>query len=122
MGPLQNLIVEQTRRNFLTTSACGIGAAALGSMLAGDGLISESYAAEEPRAETGDASDPLARKKPHFDGPAKSCIFIFNAGAPSHLDLFNPKPKLNELSGKPLPKSLLEEVRWFRLRGGHQTL
>lgn len=117
MSPFENRLAELTRRNFLTTSASGIGAAALGAMLSGDGLISEASSAEAL-----DASNPLAPKKPHFDGPAKSCIFIFNAGAPSHLDLFNPKPKLNELSGKPLPKSLLEEVRFAFIKKETATL
>ncbi|MCH7988796.1 MAG: DUF1501 domain-containing protein [Planctomycetes bacterium] len=56
--------------------------------------------------------NPLAPKRSHFDPKAKACIFIFMAGAPSHLDLFNPKPKLNALSGKPLPDSLLKDIRF----------
>ena len=43
---------------------------------------------------------------------AKSCIFIFNAGAPSHLDLFDPKPKLNQLHGQPMPDEQLKDVRF----------
>ncbi len=48
----------------------------------------------------------------HFAPKAKSCIFLFQAGAPSHLDLFDPKPKLNELHGQPLPADMLEKVRF----------
>ena len=82
---------QLTRRDSLATSASGIGTAALASLLQQDNLL----------ANTG---NPLANIGPHFAPKAKRCIFIFMAGAPSHVDLFDPKPKLNELSGKPLPR------------------
>ena len=47
---------------------------------------------------------------------AKACIFLFMAGAPSQIDLFDPKPKLNELDGQPMPESLLKEVRFAFIR------
>ena len=99
---------QQTRRSFLTTSACGLGTAALGSLLTEDGILGSARAAEvDP-----DGASPLAFKKSHFDAKAKACIFILMAGAPSHLDLFDPKPKLNELDGQPMPPELLEKVRF----------
>ena len=107
MDPIRKNI-EQTRREFLTTTASGLGMAGLGAMLTDDGLLSPARLA----AETSAAVNPLAQKQPHFNAQAKACIFIFMAGAPSHLDLFNPKPKLNELDGKQLPKSLLKDVRF----------
>ena len=94
MSPFERNI-ELVRRNFLTTSACGLGMAALGSMLSAD-----------------EGTNPLAIKPPHFAPKAKNCIFLLQAGAPSQLDLFDPKPKLNELHGKPLPTELLEKVRF----------
>ena len=90
---------QLTRRDFLATSASGIGTAALASLLQQDNLL----------ANTG---NPLANIGPHFAPKAKRCIFIFMAGAPSHVDLFDPKPKLNELSGKPLPKEMTANVRF----------
>ena len=60
----------------------------------------------------GDAGNPLAPKPSHFPGKAKSCIFIFLEGAPSHLDLFDPKPKLMELDGQALPESFTKDVRF----------
>ena len=69
--------------------------AALGAMLSAD-----------------QATNPLAVKPPHFAPKAKNCIFLLQAGAPSQLDLFDPKPKLNELHGKPLPNEILEKVRF----------
>jgi len=110
--------IEHTRRQFLTSSASGIGAAALASMLAADGVLSPRTAV----AASSSAINPLAPKKPHFQGKCKSCIFIFMAGAPSQLDLFDPKPKLNEMHGKPLPKSMLEKVRFAFIKKNNALL
>ena len=76
MHPAQAQI-QQTRRDFLATSASGLGGAALASLLVEDGLLAKELA------------DPLAPRKPHFEPTAKACINIFMAGAPSHLDLFD---------------------------------
>jgi hypothetical protein len=94
--------IRDSRRDFLTTSASGLGGAALSSLLCADGFAS--------------GVNPLAPKASHFAPKAKSCIFIFMAGAPSQLDLFDPKPKLNELHGKPMPDSLLKNVRFAFIR------
>jgi len=50
-------------------------------------------------------TDPLAAKKPHFAATAKSVIFLFMHGGPSHLETFDPKPDLTKLDGKPVPES-----------------
>lgn len=113
----QNSLADQTRRSFLTSSASGVGAAALASILTDEGLL-----ASESGTASSDSANPLALKKTHHDGPAKSCIFIFMAGAPSHLDLFDPKPKLNELHGKPLPESILKDVRFAFIKKETATL
>jgi uncharacterized protein (DUF1501 family) len=94
----QQEYIQQSRRNFLTTSASGIGSLALASMLKDDGLLA--------------AADPLAPKRPHFPGKAKACICIYLEGAPSQIDLWDPKPKLNELHGQPLPESMTRNVRF----------
>ena len=101
MNPGQELQIE-TRRQFLTTSASGIGGVALASLLAG-----QLESAPTRR------SDPLAPREPHLpDGKAKACIFVYLAGAPSQFELFNPKPKLAEYNGQKLPDSLTEGVRF----------
>jgi hypothetical protein len=110
-------LADQTRRSFLTSSASGIGAAALASLLSDEGLFASAEAAERSGS-----ADPLAPRATHHDGPAKSCIFIFMAGAPSHLDLFDPKPKLNELHGQPLPESILKDVRFAFIKKETATL
>lgn len=95
--------IARTRREFLTTSASGLGGIALGSMLSDDGVLN---------AATASHADQLAALRPHNSPKAKACIFIFMAGAPSHIDLFDPKPKLNELHGQKLPKSILDKARF----------
>jgi hypothetical protein len=99
--------IRLTRRDFLTTTASGLGALALASILNDHGLL----AAEATRANS-TAENPLARRHPHFAPRAKACIFIFMEGAPSQMDLFDPKPKLNELDGQKLPESMVKEVRF----------
>lgn len=101
--------MQATRREFFNSSASGLGAAALGSMLTADGLFANPLGG--PDASEGPVS-PLAAKMSHFAPQAKSCIFLFQAGAPSHLDLFDPKPKLNELHGRAMPESMTKSVRF----------
>ncbi|MCA9132487.1 MAG: DUF1501 domain-containing protein [Planctomycetales bacterium] len=85
--------------------------AALGSMLTADGLLPVAQAADTA-APGEQRADPLAPRPAHFPAKAKACIFVFMAGAPSHIDLFDPKPILRERHGQPLPDSMLEKVRF----------
>ncbi len=80
----------QSRRQFLRDSFCGIGGLALLSLLQD----------EQVRATP---SDPLAPKPPHFVGKARSVVFLYMAGGPSHLETFDPKPLLNRLHGQRRP-------------------
>jgi hypothetical protein len=102
MNPLHQA-VHLTRRDFFTTTANGLGMLALNSLLAQEGVAAPAIPS---------AANPLAPRKPHFAPKAKNCIFIFMEGAPSQLDLYDPKPKLNELNGQPLPESLTKNVRF----------
>lgn len=106
MDPIQEHI-RQSRRNFLATTANGVGMLALASLLKNDGLLAADGAASESAA-----VNPLAPRPPHFAPKAKNCIFIYLEGAPSQIDLFDPKPKLNELDGQPLPESMTKNVRF----------
>lgn len=83
------------RRDFLTRAGGGFGALALSHLLQGS-VLGESLKAE---------TSPLSPKRPHFPAKAKSVIFLFMEGGPSHMDSFDPKPKLNELAGKKIPES-----------------
>ncbi len=112
MHPFEQYL-SQSRRHFLTTSASGLGGLALGSMLSNEGLLRAADPAGAGSGEAGTApTNPLQSKPPHFAPKAKACIFIFLEGAPSQIDLFDPKPKLNELHGQPLPESLTKNVRF----------
>ena len=99
MSPIRSQL-EQTRRSFLATSASGLGGVALASLLTEDGLLAD------------ESANPLIPRRPHYEPKAKACINIFMAGAPSHLDLFDPKPELNKRNGQALPKDVLDKARF----------
>jgi hypothetical protein len=84
-----------SRREFLLKAGGGFGALALTSLLV-DGV----------RA----SQNPLAARPPHFAPRAKSVIWCFLDGGPSHIDLFDPKPELTRLDGQPLPDSFTRPV------------
>ena len=102
-------IVNLTRRDFLAST--GMGTLALASLLAKDGFNAQA-ATTAGTAPASASADPLAPKSPHLQPKAKNCILIYFEGAPSQLDLFDPKPKLIEMDGQKLPDSLLEKVRF----------
>jgi hypothetical protein len=87
-----------SRRAFLTSSVSGLGAIALGALLSEDGW------AATPTPATAGTGCP--------GGPAGAGIFIFLAGGPSQVDLFDPKPLLHTHEGKPLPESLTRGKRF----------
>ena len=101
---------ESTRRDFLTGSASGLGMLALSSLLKQQGLLAQ------------ETVNPLAPRAPHFAPKAKACIFLFMAGAPSHVDLFDPKPELNKRDGQKLPESMLKNVRFAFIKKEGVTL
>lgn len=87
----------RSRRDFLDNTLYGLGLGALSHLLGVEGRTAER--------------DPLAPRKPHFAPRAKNVIFLFQAGAPSQIDLFDPKPKLHEWNGQPLPESLAKQLQ-----------
>lgn len=110
----QTLLRNQTRRHFFGQCGVGIGAMALHSMLR------QEAAAAKPVAI--DPQNPLAPRKPHFPPKAKRVIYLFMAGGPSQLELFDDKPKLRELSGQKPPQSLMEGKRFAFLKGNETLL
>ncbi|MBO0697416.1 MAG: DUF1501 domain-containing protein, partial [Zavarzinella sp.] len=88
-----------TRRWFFRDCGVGLGSIALASLLG-----ESAGAAPSP-------TDPMAPKKPHFPGKAKSVIYLFMAGAPSHLELFDNKPQLAKFDGKTPPPDLIKDYR-----------
>ena len=104
MHPLVDLQVSN-RRRFLTSSASGLGAAALASLLADDQLLAATP-----------SNGPLGPRSPHFAPRAKNCIFIFLAGGTSQIELFDPKPVLSKLDGQQIPESFRAGVRLGQTR------
>jgi len=98
-----------TRRWFFRDCAVGVGAIALGDLLAQAGLAADS--ATSPATTSPAIADPLAPRRPHHRPRAQRVIFLFMAGAPSHLELFDHKPKLAEYDGKPPPEELIAGYR-----------
>ena len=88
-----SFLATQLRRDFLRGGLAGIGTVALTHLLGAA------------------ISDPLAPRPPHFAPKAKNVIFLFQEGAPSQMDLFDPKPALQKWHGKPLPPSMTKELK-----------
>ncbi len=93
---------EVARRWFLQKCGVGLGSIALGALLSESGLAAAANSQSE---------DPLAPKKPQFAPKAKRVIFLFMAGAPSHLELFDYKPQLAKFDGTLPPADLLKGYR-----------
>ena len=85
---LEHIRPVVTRRDILARAGHGFGALALASLLEGNTRV-----------------NPLAAKPPHFAAKAKSVIFLFMVGGPSHVDTFDPKPALKKYEGQKLPDS-----------------
>ena len=106
MNPFQHRCLDITRRHFLRDCGVGVGKMALA------GLLAERVGAQTAPAFV----NPMAPHPGHFAGKAKAVIHLFMAGAPSHLDLFDFKPDLTKMDGKPLPASVTEGQRLAFIR------
>jgi hypothetical protein len=104
------------RRHFFQECGVGIGKIALAS------LLTDAFAAQAARGESGAGANPLAPRKPHFAPKAKRVIHLFMAGAPSQLDLFDYKPELTKLEGKPIPPSVTKGQRYAFIRADAAVL
>src|SRR5687768_8584636 len=105
-----NTFCGRTRREFLWQAGAGFTGLALAGLLDRDGFFSNAAKA----ATVSGNVNPLAPKSPHFQPKAKSVIFLFMYGGPSHVDTFDYKPNLYPLDGKSI------QVKTFG-RGGHKN-
>lgn len=96
-----------TRRHFLRDCPIGLGGLALATMNAD--------------ADTSRRKNPLAPRKPHFNGKAKRVIFLHQAGSPPHLDMFDYKPELVKRTGQLCPNELLKGKK-FAFTSGQPRL
>ncbi|MEM0913273.1 MAG: DUF1501 domain-containing protein [Planctomycetota bacterium] len=106
-----------TRRNFLAQCTTGLGAMWMGGMLGQQAMASGiGYDIQH------DPSNPLSALPPRFTAKAKNVIFLHMVGGPSQLELFDYRPALAELDGKPCPPSLLEGQNFAFIQGTPQIL
>lgn len=101
----------RTRREFLWQTGAGFGSVALTSMLGKDGFFNAAFANDDPLLKH---KNPLSAKQPMFPAKAKSVIFLFMYGGPSHIDTFDYKPSMVGMDNKTI------EVKTFG-RGGHRN-
>ena len=95
-----------TRRHFFRDCSVGLGSLALASLLKNDSLLFGSPT----------VANPFAPKIPHFAPKAKRVIYLFQAGAPSQLDLFDFKPTLVKYDGQPIPAEIVKDQRYAFIR------
>ena len=98
-----------TRRHFFRDCGVGVGKIALASLL----LDARAPGSDAIRP---DLVSPLSPKSPHFAPKAKNVIYLFMAGAPSQLDLFDPKPTLSRFDGQPVPAEVVKDQRYAFIR------
>src|SRR5229473_2220049 len=103
MNLRDEVLLARTRRQFFRDCGVGLGSVALASLL-NEGLFAQP-------------KDELAPKRPHFPAKVKNVIYLHMAGSPSGLDLFDHKPKLNELNGKPCPESYIRGQQFAFIKG-----
>ncbi len=103
---------KYTRRDFLTKTSLGLGALSLASFLSPTSLMG--------RNTTGPGGGGILGK-PHFPARAKRVIYLFQSGAPSQLDLFDPKPLLKQMNGQELPESIRKGQRLTGMTSGQNS-
>ncbi len=105
--------LERTRRHFFRDCGVGVGKIALATLLAESQARTASAGAEPDRSAP---RDVLAPRPPHFAPRAKRVIFLFMAGAPSQLDLFDDKPTLRKFDGRSIPAEVVKDQRYAFIR------
>ncbi len=103
--PAHEFLLRETRRQFLGRTGTGLGLAALSQ------LLGSGRAAADPSATS------RTQVRPHHPAKAKHAIYLFQNGAPTHVDLFDYKPELLKRHGKPLPDSYIGGKRFSTMTG-----
>ncbi len=108
MNPFNSYQMAATRRQLLTSAGTGLGAAAL------TGLLNNASVANEPTTTNAIGGLPAL---PHFSPRIKNVIYLFQNGGPTHVDLFDHKPRLSELHGQPIPNGFVNGKRFSTMTG-----
>ena len=107
----EQLLQQVTRRHLFGRCGVGVGSLALGSLMRRDAIGAPEL----------QMRSPLAPQQPHFPAKARKVIYLFMAGGPSQLEMWDYKPKLAELNGQPIPKSFIEGKRFAFMNSSHRT-
>lgn len=113
MHPIDQYELQMTRRQLLARGRGCLGAAALASLMQAD-----------PQATAGptrSAANPGLPGLPHFAPTAKRVIYLFMAGGPSHIDMFDYKPALRDIHGTELPESIRDGQRLTGMSSGQAS-
>ncbi|MBL9172700.1 MAG: DUF1501 domain-containing protein [Verrucomicrobiales bacterium] len=110
--PMADRALALTRRQFLGRGGTGLGLAALAGLLEGDGARAAS-----PASASAPGGMPRLPGLPHHAPKARRIIYLFQNGAPTHVDLFDYKPRLRELHGKPVPVEYVAGKRFSTMTG-----
>jgi hypothetical protein len=102
--------LDSTRRHFFADCGIGVGKIALA------GLLAEALPAKAAGAGSAAAPGPLDARPGHFPGKARAVIQLFMAGGPSQLDMFDYKPRLAAMEGKPIPPEVIGGQRYAFIR------
>src|SRR5437868_1764277 len=102
MDPDDRRLLNETRRHFFSRAGIGLGQLALAQFLSDGRLFAEP---DKPR-------QTMEPRPTHFPAKVKNVIYLFMAGGPSQLEMFDYKPKLQEYDGKPIPESLVAGKRF----------
>ncbi|MFM7052607.1 MAG: DUF1501 domain-containing protein, partial [Planctomycetota bacterium] len=113
--PTYDELMRPSRRHFLGASALGLGAMALGDILGARSASAQDAAAG------GATAGPLL-SAPHFPAKAKRVIYLFQSGGPSQIETLDPKPRLREMHGQPLPDSVRAGQRLTGMSGYQAAL
>ncbi len=117
MNPLEQIRAIQTRRAFLRGASRGIGALALASILDPAFLRAAHPEGKPPPGNARADRWPGLVRPLHVPARAKRVIWLYMAGGMSHLETFDPKPKLAALDGKPMPESVTKGQQIAQLQG-----
>jgi hypothetical protein len=113
MNGYQQSLQHHTRRHFLQSGTVGLGSLAISTLLA----------AEKASAKPSAASDgPLTPKQPYYPARAKNVIYLHMAGSPPQQELFDHKPKLQEMNDQDCPEEFLKGERFAFIKGRPQLL
>ncbi|MBI1372590.1 MAG: DUF1501 domain-containing protein [Phycisphaera sp.] len=121
MDPITEYHRNMTRRQLLSATRGCLGAAALATLLGDTPMLNAATAQKASKPMLGSAANGGLPELPHFAPKAKRVIYLFMAGGPSHIDMFDYKPALRDIHGKELPDSIRNGQRITGMTSGQKS-